>query len=665
VRAALIVALAIPLSMLGAFVGMVAMGLSGNLMSLGAIDFGLIVDGSVVMVENIVRRLAGRRDESNPAATVMDAAREMARPVFFAVLIITTVYLPILTLEGIEGKMFRPMALTVIFALITSLVLALTLVPVLASLFLGTKATHREPRLMAWLQRGYRPALRGVTAHPRVTVAAAVALFVAGMVVAGFMGAEFIPRLEEGALAIQAWRLPSVSLSESVASTTRIENILRRFPEVITVVSRTGRAEIATDPMGLDVSDIYVILEPKTDWQTASTREGLIKAFEEALHEVPGNIFSYSQPIELRMQELIAGVRSDVAITLYGPDLEQLRATADEIVRVVAGVPGAEDVKAEQTLGLPYLRVQIRRDRIARYGINARQVLDVVEAIGGKVLGQVLEGQSRFFLQVRFAPHDRDDLDEIGDLKVADPRGRLIPLSQLADIRIETGPAQISRTDVNRRINVEANVRGRDLASFVDEARTAVAEVDLPTGYRVEWGGQFENLQRATGRLAIVVPVSLLLIFVLLYLTFDTARPAILIFLNVPLAVTGGIFALAIRGMPFSIPAGVGFIAVSGVAVLNGVVLVSCIRQLRQEGKSLDDAVKEGAETRLRPVLMTALVASLGFVPMALATSMGAEVQRPLATVVIGGLVTSTLLTLFVLPTVYEWFEGGRTETDI
>jgi cobalt-zinc-cadmium resistance protein CzcA len=481
------------------------------------------------------------------------------------------------------------------------------------------------------------------------------------------MGAEFIPRLEEGTLALQAWRLPSVSLTESVASTTRIEKTLLEFPEVTSVISRTGRAEIATDPMGIETSDVYVLLKPKEEWTTAAGREELIAVFDAALQErVPGNIFSYSQPIELRMQELIAGVRSDIAITLYGGDLDELRAVADDIVRVVGDVPGAADVKAEQTGGLPYLRVQIRRDQIARYGINARQVLDAVETIGGKPLGQVLEGQRRFTLQVRFEPGDRDDLDKIGDLKVADSRGRLIPISQLVDIRREEGPVQISRSNINRRINVEANVRGRDLASFVADAQAAVDQrVQLPPGYWIEWGGQFQNLQRATQRLALVVPVSLVMIFVLLYLTFNAARPAFLIFMNVPLAVTGGIFALAARGMPFSISAAIGFIAVSGVAVLNGVVLVSAIRKLRQEGLSLEAAVEIGAETRLRPVLMTALVASLGFVPMALSGSMGAEVQRPLATVVIGGLVTSTALTLFVLPAVYRWFESARSDIEI
>jgi len=668
-RAAIIVALAIPLSMLGAFVGMVWAGLSGNLMSLGAIDFGLIVDGSVVMVDNIVRRLSqGQEDDAEDSAefrrqTVLAASREVARPVFFAVLIIIVVYIPILTLEGVEGKMFRPMALTVIFALLTSLVLALTLIPVLSSFFLRMGVTRSDPWLMRKARQLYVPLLHWAVHRPAVTTSIAAGAFAVSLLVAAFLGSEFIPRLYEGTLAVQAWRLPSVSLTESVASTSRIEQVLLEFPEVETVISRTGRAEIATDPHGPDISDIYVMLRPMVEWETARSREELIAAFNQALIEqVPGNTFSYSQPIELRMQELIAGVRSDVAITLFGDDLDELSRLADEIAHVVADVPGAADVKAEQTAGLPYLRIQIRRDQIARYGINARQVLDAVEVVGGRIVGQVLEGQRRFALQVRFEPGDRDRLDKIGDIKVADQMGRLIPLSQLAEIRTEVGPAQISRTNVNRRINVEANVRGRDLAGFVADAQEAVADqVTLPPGYWIEWGGQFENLQRARQRLILVVPLALSLIFVLLYITFRSVSHSLLIFLNVPLAVTGGIFALAVRGLPFSISAGVGFIAVSGVAVLNGVVLVSHIRKLQDDGMELDDAVLKGAERRLRPVLMTALVASLGFVPMALATSMGAEVQRPLATVVIGGLMASTLLTLFVLPAAYDWFEERRS----
>ena len=668
-RGALIVALAIPLSMLAAFSGMVWTGISGNLMSLGAIDFGLIVDGSVVMVENIVRHLAEarKRGERNTFAIILDSAREVARPVFFAVLIITVVYLPILTLEGVEGKMFRPMAWTVIFALVASLVFALTLMPVLSSFFLAGKVKEDESKLIHHIKQQYVPWLRKAIARPAWTAVSAGGALAVGIIVAAFMGAEFIPRLDEGTLAVQSWRLPSVALSESVHSTTMAEKVLKQFPEVETVVSRTGRAEIATDPMGVEVSDVYVTLKPREQWTTASTREGLIDAFNQALMEkVPGNIFSYSQPIELRMQELIAGVRSDVAITLFGGDLDVLRQKADEIVRVVSQVKGAADVKAEQTGGQPYLRVEIRRDQIARYGINARDVLDAVETIGGKEVGQVLEGQKRFALQVRFQAQDRNALEKIGNLKVADPQGRLIPLSQLADLRTEEGPAQISRTNAHRRISVEANVRGRDLSGFIKEAQAAVSnKVTLPTGYWITWGGQFENLQRATERLTIVVPLSMLLIFFLLYTTFNTVRPALLIFLNVPVAASGGVLALALRGMPLSISAGIGFIAVSGVAVMNGVVLLSHILNLRREGVELHEAAERGAVEKMRAMIMAPLVAGLGFLPMALSTSAGAEVQRPLATVVIGGLVTSTLLTLFVLPALYKWFEARGKEVEI
>jgi cobalt-zinc-cadmium resistance protein CzcA len=670
-RGGLIVASAIPLSMLIAFTAMVYAGLSGNLMSLGAIDFGLIVDGSVVMIENIVRHLAERREKTPSTSRlndeemrgiILEAGREVLRPIFFAVGIIIIVYLPLLTLQGVEGKMFRPMALTVVFALAGSLVLSFTLMPVLASFFLRSGVKEEDTWLIRQAKRLYRPLLARTMHHPILTGGVAAGLFAVSVGVALFLGAEFIPRLDEGAIALQAWRLPSVSLEESVRNTTMIEKVLKRFPEVVTVVSRTGRAEIATDPMGVEISDIYAILKPHEEWQTAETREAMIEAFNTALTEaVPGTMFSYSQPIELRVQELIAGVRSDVAVTIFGEDLETLKELGDRVARVVAQVPGAADTKAEQVAGLPYLRVIVNREAIARYGINASQILDTVQAMGGRVVGEVFEGQRRFFLQVRFAAEDRQDFDRIKEVRIADPSGRLIPLSQLADIRIEEGPAQISREKIHRRLAVEANVRGRDLASFVADAQRAVeSRVKLPAGYWIEWGGQFENLQRASARLVIVVPMALFLIFVLLYSTFNAATPALLIYLNVPLAATGGIFALAVRGMPFSISAGVGFIALFGVAVLNGVVLMSYVLQMRREGLSGEEAARQGAEIRLRPVLMTALVASLGFVPMALSTSAGAEVQRPLATVVIGGLITLTALTLLVLPTLYAWIEGRR-----
>ncbi|MBY0493830.1 MAG: CusA/CzcA family heavy metal efflux RND transporter [Cyanobacteria bacterium] len=669
VRGGLIVASAIPLSMLFAFTGMVQAGLSGNLMSLGAIDFGLIVDGSVVMIENIVRRLGEAHD--NKAASrehiIREAGREVARPVFFAVLIIILVYLPMLTLQGVEGKMFRPMALTVVFALVGSLILALTLMPVLASLLFRGKVQEKEPRLVHWLKDRYRPLLNRAVARPGFVGLMAGGVFASSLLLVPFMGSEFIPRLDEGTMAIQAARLPSVSLSESTKSTTAIEKVLKTFPEVTSVISRTGQAEIPTDPMGVETSDIYVMLKEHSEWTTAGTREELIAKIKQALEEqVPGNVLSFSQPIELRVQELIAGVRSDVAITLYGDDLELLRRTGAEIMRVVSRVQGAADVKLEQTGGLPFLRVKVRRDEIARYGINASDVLDVVRTLGGRSVGEVLEGQRRYTLQARFKPSSRAEVDQIKALQVADPQGRMIPMAQLADIFVEEGPAQISRENIHRKINIEANVRGRDLGSFVADVQQAIArEVKLPTGYYIEYGGQFENLQRASARLMLVVPVALFLIFVLLYTTFNAAIPAVLIYINIPIAATGGIVALFVRGMPFSISAAVGFIALFGVAVLNGVVMVSYFIELRKHGLSVDDAVRQGAELRLRPILMTALVAGLGFIPMAISTGAGAEVQQPLATVVIGGLVTSTALTLLVLPALYRRFQRDSIEVEV
>jgi cobalt-zinc-cadmium resistance protein CzcA len=659
--------------MLVAFVAMRRAGLSGNLMSLGAIDFGLIVDGSVVMIENIVRVLHHRRDDTTAthAEKVRAACHQVARPVVFAVGIIMIVYLPILALTGVEGKMFRPMALTVVFALGGSLVCALTLMPVLASLLLKN-VSEKEPLLFRAAKRVYQPVVERAVRFKKATAASAVAAFAASLALIPFLGAEFIPRLDEGAIAMQIWRLPSISLEQSNEISDMAEDVLlEKFPEEIdTVVSRTGRAEIATDPMGVEISDTYIMLKPPDNWRFDS-KEALVTAIDAELkRNVPGAIFSYSQPIELRVAELISGVRSDIAIHVYGDDLELLKKKADEIVGVLRDIEGAADAKAEQTTGLPMLRVQIDRAAIARYGINADDVLSVIETVGGRSAGAVLEGQKRFTLQVRFSSEIRENLERIRDLRVAAPdtggRTRLIPISQLAEITIEDGPAQISRNQISRRINVEVNVRGRDLASFVAEAQEAIdAKVELPPGWTIEWGGQFENLQEASERLSVLVPLALMLIFVLLYTTFGSGRLALLIFFNVPLAITGGLVALTLRGYPFSISAGVGFIALFGIAVLNGVVLVSYIVERRAAGLDPDAAALEASRARLRPVLMTAMVASFGFIPMALATSAGAEVQRPLATVVIGGLVTSTLLTLLVLPAVYRWFAGGRRDVEI
>jgi cobalt-zinc-cadmium resistance protein CzcA len=666
-RGGLIVASAIPLSMLVAFTGMTQTGISGNLMSLGAIDFGLIVDGAVVMIENIVRHLAeerGVRKEERPLV-ILRAGREVLRPIFFAVSIIVIVYLPILTLQGIEGKMFRPMAFTVIFALLGSLILSFTLMPVLASLFLRGPIAEGDSWLIRRAKALYLPRLAWCIHHPKMTALVAASAFAVSLVFVPFLGSEFIPQLDEGDLAIQTWGLPSVALDQSIKSSTEIERTLLRFPDVRQVVSKTGAPEVATDPQGMEASDILISLRPQAEWQTAHTKQQLIARFAAALSsEIPGIGMSFTQPIELRFNELIAGVKSDVALKIFGDDLMVLKQKGEQAAHILRQIPGGEDIRVEQVIGLPVLRIQVDRQRIARYGINATDVLAAVEAAGaGRVVGTVFEGQRRFPLVVRAVGSGRTDLPSFQDLPVAAPNGALIPLAQLASISVEEGPAQVSRETISRRIVVEANVRGRDLGSFVREAQDRIAkELTLPPGYHVKWGGQFENLERATSRLAIVVPLSLCLIFVLLYTTFNAVRPALLIFLNVPLAVTGGVLALVIRGLSFSISAGVGFIALFGVAVLNGVVLMSYILHLREEGFSARDAALKAAEIRLRPVLMTALVAGLGFVPMALSHGVGAEVQRPLATVVIGGLVTSTLLTLFVLPSLYRWFEREATD---
>jgi len=660
VRGGLLVASVIPLSMLGAFIAMRAAGLSGNLMSLGAIDFGLIVDGSVVIVENVVRVLNDRRPSGRAVqSTVHEAALEVGRPVAFAVAIIIIVYVPVLSLRGVEGKMFQPMALTVVFALATSLVLALTWVPALCTFVFRKGVVEHDTWLLRKLRAWYVPTLDRSIARPKRTLLLATAIFAMSVAVAPFLGAEFVPTLEEGAIAMHAIRLPSVSLEESVRATTRVERVLlERFPdEIETVVSKTGRPEVATDPMGVELSDVIIMLAPVSEWSAAETKDALIEAMERTLHdEVPGQLFSFSQPIEMRMNELISGVRSDVAVSIYGEDLAALKSAGDDLVRILSTVPGAADVKAEQSAGLPVLRVQIDRDRIARYGINVSDVLDAVAAMGGRRVGEVFEGQRRFALQVRYREDARSSIDAIRQIPIEAPSGALIPLGQLATLSVEDGPAQINRDRIQRRLTVEANVRGRDLGGFVSEARERIEQAGvLPAGYFLEWGGQFKNLREATDRLIVAVPIALLLIFLLLYMTYSSVRAALIVYLNVPFAATGGILALLARGMPFSISAGVGFIALFGIAVLNGVVLISYILQLREDGATVDDAVRRGALTRLRPVLMTAAVAAFGFVPMALSTSAGAEVQRPLATVVIGGLVTATLLTLLVLPAVYSW----------
>ncbi len=666
-RGGVVVAMAIPFAMLVAFTAMRALGLSGNLMSLGAIDFGIVVDGSIIVVENAVVHLAARaKGMTRPltyreaAETVLASTVDVRRAAVFGELIIVLVYVPLLTLSGVEGKMFKPMALTVLFALGGAFVASLTFVPVLVATLLRNHTEEKEPVLVRWLHRVYPPLLAKVMAVPRAVALGCLAILAATVAFASGMGAEFVPRLDEGSLAVQILRLPSVSLEESVASSTRFERVLREFPEVTTVVSKTGRAEIATDPMGVEISDVIVGLKPRDEWTTASTREGLIAAIQERLDDLPGQAYSFSQPIELRMAELISGTRSDVAITIYGDELGDLERTSLAIQEVVRTVPGASDVRGEQLAGLATLEVTVDRAAAARYGVSARAALDAIDAIGGRPVGEVYEGHVRYRLQVRLPPELRNDLDQIRQLPISGRDGILVPLAQVASVEIVDSPASVSREAVRRRTNVEVNVRGRDLASFVAEAKERIRErVTLPPGTVLAWGGQFENLQAAARRLAVAVPIVLLLILSLLYMAFGELKTALLIYLNVPFAAVGGVALLALRGMPFSISAAVGFIALFGIAVLNGVVLLTTIKKLRAQGLSVQEAARQGAESRLRAVCMTAGVAALGFLPMALSSGAGAEVQRPLATVVVGGLVTATLLTLFVLPSLYAWLFGG------
>ncbi len=664
-RGALLVATMIPLSMLIAAILMRLFNVSGNLMSLGAIDFGLIVDGGVIMTENAVRRVSEWRRKLGRAAApeelrdqVADAALEVRRATMFGELIVMAVYLPILSLTGVEGKMFRPMALTVIFALAGAFVLSLTYIPAALTFVLRGRVSESESSLIRIARKWYGPALDFVTRRRRPALGVALAIVIVSGAIFPLLGAEFMPRLDEGAIAIEARLPPSVSLKHSVEIYSEAERALRRFPEVTKVVTKIGRAEIATDPMGVESADIYVALKPPSEWKTARGKEELVEKMSAALERAaPEVVFSFSQPIELRVAELISGVRSDVAIKIFGDDLETLKRQAEKVRRVVSEVRGAEDVRVEQVAGLPQLQIKPDRAAIARYGVNIEDINDLVESIvAGKQAGEVYEGERRFGLAVRLKEEAGQDVEAIKNLLVTAPNGSRAPLRRLADVAVVEGPAQISREDARRRIVVELNVRGRDIGGFVDEVKATLdREMELPSGYYFRWGGQFENLERASRRLLVVTPLALLFIFILLYTTFHSARQALLIFTGVPFAIVGGVLALAARGMPFSISAGVGFIALFGVAVLNGVVMIAAINRLRDEGRPVEEAVREGADLRLRPVLMTALVASLGFIPMAVATSAGAEVQRPLATVVIGGLITSTLLTLLILPTLYRW----------
>jgi cobalt-zinc-cadmium resistance protein CzcA len=628
-------------------------------MSLGAIDFGMLVDSSVIMIENCVRRLAHEGGTRPRLEIIRDAAIEVRKPTMFGELIITIVYLPILALQGTEGKLFRPMALTVIFALAGSMVLSLTLMPVLASLGLSSKAEEKEVWLIRAAKRLYTPMLDAMIRRPGWAALLAVGLIAISVPVGMHLGGEFMPRLNEGDLLVEAVRIPSAALEGAVPASTQIENILRRFPEVRMVYCKTGRPEIANDVMGVHQTDVWTMLKPQSDWRPGLTRDALIEEMDRALTEnVPGVKFGFSQPIEMRVNELVAGVKSDVAVLLYGPDLDVLRRKATEIERVLSRIPGAQDIKTPTSGRLPMLRVSVRRGQLARYGIKANDVLDSVAALGGTTVGTVFEEAGRrHVIQVRLPESWRNDPERIKSIRITDPKGRPIALRDLADVRFEEGPSEVERENVQRRAVVGVNVRGRDIAGFVAEAQAAIdAKVHRPPGYILRWGGQFEHLQTASRRLLIVVPIALALIYLLLFSTFHSLRLAALIYLAVPMAATGGVFALAARGLPFSISAGVGFIALFGVAVLNGLVWVSAVEHLHQEGVEAHEAAREAALVRLRPILMTALVAGFGFIPMATATTPGSEIQRPLATVVIGGLITSTLLTALVLPAIYPWF---------
>jgi len=669
-RAASIVALAIPLSMLFAFTGMYRFGIAASLLSLGAIDFGLVVDSSVVMIENCVRHLA---QDSNSGKTrleiIRDAAVEVRKPTMFGELIIMIVYLPILTLEGIEGKMFRPMVLTVIFALMGSMVLSLTLMPVLASFLLPKKVEEHEPFLMRIAHAIHYPILQFAMHHKAAVLGfAASVIIVAFGMIAPNLGSEFVPRLSEGAIVVGVIRLAGTDLDESIRSNTQMEKtLLAEFPdEVEHVWSRIGSAEIATDPMGIELTDIFITLKARSQWKKAQTQAELTQQMEKVLRDFPGTKLGFSQPIEMRINEMVSGVRADLGVKLFGDDFDVLVEKAQEIETILQSIDGAADVNTEQVTGQPMLQIKIKQDQIARYGVSAQTVLDFVESIGSKPVGEIVEGQLRFPLIVRMPEQVRASPESIGAMLIATPTGERIPLSRLASVEVVEGPSTITREWGQRRITITSNVRGRDLGGFVAEARQKIGEqVSLPSGrYRVEYGGQFENLQRAQNRLLIVVPVALTLIFVLLYMTYHNVIDTLRVFTGIPFAWVGGIFALWLRDMPFSISAGVGFIAMSGVAVLDDMILVSYIRQLREKGLPLDEAVTEAAVTRLRPVLMTTLVASLGFLPMAFSEGMGAEVQRPLATVVIGGVIGAMIMSLLVLRVLYLIFNAPVDRRD-
>lgn len=691
IRAAIITAMVIPLSMLFTFTGMFTNKVSANLMSLGALDFGIIVDGAVVIVENAIRRLAHAQQHHGRMLTrserlheVFAASREARRALIFGQLIIMVVYLPIFALTGVEGKMFHPMAFTVVIALFGAMILSVTFVPAAIALFITGKVKEEENFVMRAARKGYEPVLGWVMGNRTAVFAGAVTLVVLSGVLAGRMGSEFIPSLSEGDFALQALRVPGTSLTQSVEMQARLEKrLVEKVPEIERVFARTGTAEIASDPMPPNISDAYVMLKPKDQWPDPDkSREELIADLQRVSAEVPGSNYELSQPIQLRFNELISGVRSDVAVKVFGDDMGVLNSTAAEIAENLEKVDGSSEVKVEQTTGLPVLTINIDRDKAARFGLNVGDVQDTIAfAVGGQRAGTLFDGDRRFDMVVRLSDRLRTDIEGLSRLLIPVPAPSggaaeqisFISLSEVASLDLILGPNQVSRENGKRLVVVSANVRGRDIGSFVQEASDRLLQdVKVPAGYWTTWGGQFEQLQSAAKRLQIVVPVALLLVFTLLFMMFNNVKDGLVVFTGIPFALTGGVLALWLRDIPLSISAGVGFIALSGVAVLNGLVMISFIRNLREEGRTLHEAIIEGALTRLRPVLMTALVASLGFVPMALATGTGAEVQRPLASVVIGGILSSTTLTLLVLPVLYQWVhrrdeeeeEDSESETD-
>lgn len=671
IRAALITALVIPITMMMTATGMLQMGISANLMSMGALDFGLIVDGAVIVTENCLRRLAERQHHEKRLLNlrerteeVMAASRQMIQPAVFGQMIIITVYLPLLTFTGVEGKMFEPMAMTVIIALIAAFFLSITFVPAMIAMCIRGKVEEKESRIIVKAKSSYAPLLNWSLARPKTVVIAAVAFFVLSILVGSRLGTEFIPSLDEKDIAMHAMRIPSTGITESTSMQLQVEKAVSKLPEVAFIYSKTGTAEMAADPMPPNVSDTFIILKPHDEWpDQAMTKADFIKKLADAVGQVPGNNYEYTQPIQMRFNELISGVRSDVAVKVYGDDFETMTATANKIANVLRGIDGAADIKVEQTTGLPMLDIDLNKDAIARYGLNVGDILDLISAaVGGKEAGLVFEGDRRFPIVVRLPEIVRQDIAALENLPVPVPHedgeeGAFVPLKEVASFRLSEGPNQISRENGKRRVVVQANVRGRDIGSFVVDAQIAIdAQAQLPPGLWLDWGGQFENLVAAQDRLMLVVPACFFLIFMMLFTALGSAKQALLVFSGVPLAISGGILTLYLRDMPFSIPAAVGFIALSGIAVLNGLVMITYINDLVKKGIGVNQAIIEGALTRLRPVLMTAMVASLGFVPMALATGTGAEVQKPLATVVIGGLITATLLTLIVLPALYKIF---------